>query len=361
MRKVICLLFLLNTINLQAQEGAFNIRTGDTLSVEAWKAALPDQFNLFDSDEPLELTIESDYKKLNKEKNNDEYQKAFLHYQLNDSIVIKRKIRIKPRGEFRKKYCYFPPIRLNFKKTEFFVEDLRDLEKMKMVTHCRGGSDFEKYILKEYLVYKLFNLFTDLSFNARLLKVKYVDTGRKNKTQDTWAFLIEENDKMAARHGGALMENQKLSQPNMEDQHMTLVAVFEYMIGNTDWSIPGQHNVKLLKFLDLNKPAPYPVPYDFDYSGFVNASYAVPPEGLGLNNVRERRFLGYCRTAEEFQNVFNYFLEREEDVYQTITNFPYLGKKEKADLIKFIQTFYKNIKLPKASSRLFQSSCKNLQ
>jgi hypothetical protein len=34
------------------------------------------------------------------------------------------------------------------------------------------------------------------------------------------------------------------------------------------------------------------VPYDFDFSGLVNAPYAVTPDGEG--DVRDRRYRGFC-------------------------------------------------------------------
>ena len=60
---------------------------------------------------------------------------------------------------------------------------------------------------------------------------------------------------MAARNNAGLMKIEKLSQRSTERMHMTTVAVFNYMIGNTDWSVPGQHNIKLIKVLDINKPS----------------------------------------------------------------------------------------------------------
>ena len=162
-----------------AQEGAFYVASGEQLNEEAWKAALPENFDLFGSDEPLEIVLESDFKNLNKQKYKDEYQEALLQYQLNEDIVVKRKVRIKARGEFRKRFCYFPPIRLNLKKTTFFIDDLKELEKLKMVTECKRGSLYETYLLKEYLAYKIYNLFSEMSFKVRLLKIKYIDTGRK--------------------------------------------------------------------------------------------------------------------------------------------------------------------------------------
>jgi hypothetical protein len=342
-----------------AQEGAYNINTGETLSKKAMKKILPDSLYLFEKEEPLQLTIESNFRKLRKNKNKDEYQEALLHYQLNDSILIKRKIKIKARGELRKRICYFPPIKVNLKKTKFYVNDIKELEKLKMVTKCKGSKTYETYLLKEYLVYKIYNLFTEMSFKSRLLKVKYIDTGRKNRSQETYAFLIEEPDKMALRNNAGLARQKNLGQTSMDSSQMDLVAVFEYMIGNTDWSIPNQHNMKLIKVLDINKPAPYPVPYDFDYSGLVDAEYAIPTEKLNIESVRDRLFLGYCRTNEEYQETINIFLEKEQAVYDLINDVEYLGSRDKKEMVDYLEEFYRLIRKPGSAQKLFKRTCKN--
>jgi hypothetical protein len=42
-----------------------------------------------------------------------------------------------------------------------------------------------------------------------------------------------------------------------------------------------------------------PVPYDFDWSGLVDAPYAGPPEGIPIQNVRQRNYRGYCAHQAE--------------------------------------------------------------
>src|SRR5205085_12159954 len=37
-----------------------------------------------------------------------------------------------------------------------------------------------------------------------------------------------------------------------------------------------------------------PIPYDFDFSGFVNAPYATAPGELDISDVRQRFYRGYC-------------------------------------------------------------------
>jgi len=112
--------FLLFTCHLtiaqpQWQDGAFNTKTGKQITENQWKELLPDEYDLFQNDEVLEIVLESDFKQFIRDKNKDQYQEALLHVPLNDTLVVKRVVRIKPRGQFRKKYCSVPPIKLNFK------------------------------------------------------------------------------------------------------------------------------------------------------------------------------------------------------------------------------------------------------
>ncbi|MEM7104627.1 MAG: hypothetical protein AAF502_15935 [Bacteroidota bacterium] len=357
-RSLILLILISTSILSYAQEGIFNSLTGKQLDSIQAITVIPDSFDLFDSKILIEVTIESDFKKLVKRKMKDEYQPALLHYQLNDSLVSKRFIRIKPRGEFRKRYCSFPPIKLNFKKSGFMSYGVEELEKMKMVTHCRSSKAYEAYILKEYLIYQLFELLTDKSFKSRLLRVKYMDTGRNDKITDSYAFVIEGAKKLAQRHNSILIKRENLSQPYMDQQHMDLVAMFEFMIGNTDWSIPGPHNMKLLKVLELEQPNPYPVPYDFDYCGLVDTEYAVPTEGLGIKDVKIRLYQGYCRALEEYQPVIDKFLAKEQAMYDTINNFEYLGKRDKREMTYYMEEFFRLIKRPKAFKNIAENTCK---
>ena len=66
---------------------------------------------------------------------------------------------------------------------------------------------------------------------------------------------------------------------------MTMVAMFEYMIGNTDWSVPNYHNIKLMGMKDDKTSRPIAVPYDFDICGFVDPAYATVDEQLNIENV----------------------------------------------------------------------------
>jgi len=357
--------FLLFTCHLtvaqsQWQDGAFNTRTGQQISEDQWKELLPKEFDLFQNDEVLEIVLESDFKQFIRDKDKDQYQEALLHFPLNDTTVVKRVVRIKPRGEFRKKYCSVPPIKLNFKHIEIYVNSIQQLEKMKMVSECKNQSNYEEYVLKEYLTYKLYQLFTDLSFKVKLLHLTTIDTGsKKGKTNRSFAFVIEEADDLAKRSDMLYLTVKTASPNSIVETNMAMVAVFHYMIGNTDWSIAGPHNFKLMKEKDFAQDKALAVPYDFDYSGLVNASYAVPSENLGITNVRTRLFRCPCYSKETFIETLNLFINKKSAVMKTIAGFPHLSESAKKDITNFINGFYWQIE-SKDGVNFFLKNCGKL-
>ncbi len=200
-------------------------------------------FGLFTNEEILELSLRFDITKYQRKKPKDEYLDAVLTYHLSKTDSINKDVRLKSRGEFRNGYCSFPPIALNFKKTEFAKKDLDNIGKIKLVTHCESGN--EENLFREYLVYKLFNVLTDTSFRARLVKINYINTFKNTRPIRTYAFFIEPLDLLAERIGAIPVDLTTLSQTNILPTYMDRMAIFFYMIGNSDWSIPNQHNALL--------------------------------------------------------------------------------------------------------------------
>ena len=338
-------------------EGAFNVQTGKQLSDQQWKNSLPEEFDLFQNDEILEITLESDFKQFIRDKNKDQYQEALLHFPLNDSTTVRRVVRIKPRGQFRKKYCFVPPIKLNFNHTKIYVKSIQQLEKMKIVSECKPNANYQEYILKEYLTYRLYQLFTDKSFRVKLLSLNTINTGsKKSKSKNSYAFLIEEADDLARRSDLQNLKVETASVENIIEPNMAMVAMFQYMIGNTDWSIPGPHNFKLMKDKHSIQSKVFAIPYDFDYSGLVNASYAIPPEHFGIFNVRTRLFRCMCYSKETFSKTIELFIQKKSSVFSTIADFAYLSDWAKKDMANFIKEFYQQIE-SKDAMNFFLKNC----
>lgn len=318
-----------------------------------------EDFGMFTHDNLLELSLRFNVTEYTRKKPKEEYLDATLTYHINETDSVNKEVRLKSRGEFRNGYCSFPPLLLNFKKTEFGMEDLNRLEKMKVVTHCQSGN--LDYLMKEYLIYKLYNVLTDTSFRVRLVKIKYINTYKPTKPISSFAFFIEPADLLAERVGAMLTDRTGLTQRNMDPYMMTRMSVFNYMIGNTDWSVPNQHNCKILiSTLPDRASTGIIVPYDFDYSGLINATYAVPHESLPIETVRERLFQGLCRSDEEFLSILGEFAAKKEAFYDVINNFPYLDEKEKKSMISYLDQFFDGIN--KRNSILYdiKQNCKDL-
>jgi hypothetical protein len=316
---------------------------------------------LFGEEKPLEITLRFDLTTYFRIKPQEDYLKANLTFHFSRTDSLSRDIRLKTRGVFRNQYCFFPPIELNFKKTYFGYTDLDSITKLKLVTQCSSGRFKENYILREYLAYKLFNVLTDTSFRVRLLTINYVDSENKRKPEQQTGFFLEPADMLVARTKCVQIKVATLTQKSIVPAIMDRFAIFNYMIGNYDWAVPGQHNVLVIRPLDSTPNGlDIAIPYDFDWTGVVNASYAVPAEIIGTENVRERIFEGVCRTREVFNNDLDLFLARKKDFYRVVNEFPYIDQKDKKDITKYLDGFFNQLE-GKRDAILYYllSSCKN--
>ena len=311
----------------------------DADSVYNISDTLDKDFGMFTNSDMLDLALWFDITQYTRKKPKEEYLDAILTYYLSQTDSINKKIRLKSRGEFRNGFCDFPPLVINFKKTDFKMEDLKELGKVKLVTHCQSGN--EDYLFKEYLIYRLFNVLTENSFRVRLLRITYHNTTKAKKPIQTYGFFIEPVDLLAERLNATPVELVNLSQKNILPEIMDRVAIFNYMIGNTDWTVPNQHNCKILAQHDTDHPElGMVVPYDFDYSGLVNADYAVPYEALGIESVRERIYLGRCRSEEDYMKALKEFTDKKEELFRVIQEFSLINERTKKEMINYLEGFY---------------------
>jgi hypothetical protein len=327
-------------------------------SVQAVSDTLQD-FGLFTKTDLMHLALRFDLREYTRKKPKDEYLKATLTYYIDKKDSVNREVRLKSRGEFRNGYCSFPPIRLNFSKSDLKRPDLKKIDKIKLVTHCQSGN--EEYLFKEYLIYKLYNVLTDNSFRVRLAAVDYISTTQKNKVIRSYGFFIEPLEILAERLKAVPVASPALNQKNIIPEMMDRVAIFNYMIGNTDWSVPGQHNCRVLSQANFENPGlGIIIPYDFDYSGLVNAHYAIPAEGLGIDNVTQRRFLGACRPEEAYVKALKEFSDKKPELYKVINDFEYLSEKEKKSVTSYLDEFYHNLEKIDGILNIFNNQCKEL-
>jgi len=305
----------------------------------------------FEKDEVIEFTVKADFGAIRADRErikNDYHPAELLWNDRGDTISIAFKL--KTRGNFRLKCenCDFPPLRFNFKTKHVVNTVFEGQDKLKLVTHCRDTSVLmQQAMLREYLVYKMYNVVSDTSLRVRLVRVNYVDvvTGDELKK---YAFFIESKSQMAERLGVEEVEMVNLMKSQLYENNMLQLALFNYMIGNTDWSIPKLHNVAILR-AERHAP-PIAVPYDFDMSEFVDACYMKVYMGREL---LENRYKGIKVPMESLESAIGHYQSKKIALTNVILNCPYLDIETKQECIKIINSFYEVLSDKQAYRRAF--------
>jgi len=299
----------------------------------------------------IEATLTTDIKQLRDNKKTLIWQPADVVMRFSDTSAISEKINVRPRGIYRKNYCDLAALMLNFKNTS--SPKLSPLKRLKLVGGCRSGSGDETLLLKEYLVYKIYNFLSPMSFRVRLVRMTYNDSKQKVKSYSQYAFLIEDMKDLADRNNCKEVKNKKFNTEATDRKQMNFVSIFEYMIGNTDWAVPVYHNIKLMVPKNDSLAQPYPIAYDFDYAGIVNASYAVPDENLEIKFVTERVYRGFPRNIAELELNLDVFRSKKEQIFSYLNDFTLLNANHKKQMVKYLEEFYEIIESKKYSKTVF--------
>jgi hypothetical protein len=319
---------------------------------EVYSQSLSIKRELFFSDSTiLDAAIVTNLSKLLREKKTGYEIHGLFVCTLRDSLVVHDPVLLQIRGHFRKDYCYIPPLEINFKYQKSAT--LHKLGSLKLVSECQAGDVYGQYLLKEFIVYKLYNLLTNLSFRVRLLNLNLVDSGGKKKTITEHGFLLEDIKDVAKRNDCKNWKQGKLFAQDADRRQMTIMAIFEYMIGNTDWGVPANHNTRLIVSQIDSLRRPFVIPYDFDYSGLVNTDYAVPDERFSLQNVQERYYMGFPRTKEELNDALEIFRQQKSNMYALIQNFKLLTSRSKKDMRDYLDDFFDEVNKPERVKRIF--------
>ena len=336
-----------------------------TLSSAAFaddKNDAPADVPLFEDDEIVTVTITAPFEEIMKTRSLEEELPATFVYQ--DTLSgkdISLDIKIRARGKFRrqKENCAFPPLRVNFRKSNTTL--FANSDKLKLVTHCRNRSNaYEQTVYKEYLAYRILNVLTDWSFRARLLQVRYIEASNGEEIASAPAFLIEDDEQLAERIGMKRDEAESTSIESLDAAHTNLASVYQYLIGNTDFSPikgpPGEsccHNYVLMR----NDGTQISVPYDFDNTGFANPPHARPNPRFGLANVKQRMYRGRCVNNDQLETTFQLFRDNKEEIYSLVNNLQGLSNRERKKTIRYMDGFYKIINSERQVNYRFVKAC----
>jgi len=319
---------------------------------------------LFGSHSLLQVSIEAPLTTLMKERPVDEYLDGIFSYSEDDGTRRTLDIKIRTRGKFRRKekHCDFAPIRLNFRKKQVVDTVFAGQDKLKLVTHCQNSKPYyEQLVLREFLAYRFLNVLTDKSYRVRLLQINYIDTeGADQMTK--LGFVIEDDEDVAKRIGMHLIKTGFVTDHDLDRAEQNLVSVFQFMIGNTEYSMlgpePGEYCCHNIDLMSATKRTPFtPVAYDFDFSGLVNAPYAAPNPRFELSSVRQRLYRGLCTNNELLPGTLQRFLDNEDAIYAVVDELDLLSSRSRRDVTRYLGIFYKRIAEPKSVDALFIRKC----
>jgi hypothetical protein len=323
---------------------------------KATAEALP----LFAKSETLTFTLAGDFKTLNKDHDPNSaarYPAELRVARDNDGPIDVLAVKLGARGHVRRmaRTCDYVPLRIEFEKDKLKGTVFEGQSALKLVVQCAGGGDFEQYVHREYLAYKIYNLITPRSMRARLAKVNYVDPAGK-AIGSRVGMLLEDDGDVAKRMEGRTVKLPRVLFENVDRDTLLTTMIFEYMIGNTDVSIYALHNVVLVQ-----SPPPgrnlYTVPYDFDISGLVHPPYATPDRQLMIKSVQDRLYRGPCLAPELVDPIVANFVAKKDQILALPAAIPEMDKSSREDAKAYLDSFYSAIKTSKDVKRVF-SDCK---
>jgi hypothetical protein len=316
-----------------------------------------DEAPLFSSHDPLELTLVADFGALRRDRSREPRDRPAL-------VVLERgntvEAELRPRGHSRRdpRICSFPPLRLDVRGRSARGTVFQGQDKLKIVVPCRPDRPgYEELVLREYLLYRVYALTSEVAYRVRLARIRFASEDGGDAPA-RWAFLIESDEELAARVGGQVVDvpDGKGVLPRTLHAATSLrLAVFQYMVGNTDWEDAGVHNTTILAL-----PARVvPVPYDFDLAGAVDAPYAAPAARLPITTVRQRYYRGWCRPELDAESVLRTFRDARPDIESLYRDFPHVSEGTRAETLAYFTQFFDHIATPEVAERRLFRDCRS--
>lgn len=321
--------------------------------------ALPSQelslFQDIHQDSALHLYLRQDWKNIEKHKEDKVYQSADIRLvtAASDTIAIPAKVRT--RGNMRLEICSLPPLKLKFDKADLQQHGLSALNEMDLVEPCHDDPRYDQLLLKEYLAYKLWELVSPYYFRTQLVQIHYINPDGTEAHDPSYAFLVENMEELVARLGGRRNKTAVISNSAVDKAPMLKVALFEFMIGNTDWFIQNRHN---LEFVGIpGHSLLVTIPYDFDYSGLVGASYAAHHESLGLTSVASRYYQGWCFPGAEVEKALEVFHQQKDNILRLPYHIQGLSEKSAGQARDYLAGFFDIIENPNKLNNQILKHC----
>ena len=312
---------------------------------------------LFDDHAVIDIELTGPFRSLIKSKDD----RTELPFVLKANGV-EQPVQVRVRGNSRLRVCNFPPLRLNFSESDTERTVFAGQGKLKLVTHCRNKAVAQIDALQEFAAYRIFNILSEVGYKVRLLRIIYRETEERHKADlsERYGFIVESQDELADRVGGQSADITGVSLRSLDDDQAALVYVFQYLIGNTDWSLAKAkdddvccHNGDII---DIDSKRFY-VPYDFDLAGLVDAKYAYPDPALPIRKVTQRMYRGYCTPRDTLQNALGIIKTHKSDILGAASEIPGLPEGDQAKSADYLNQFFRRAEDEEQMLQSFERRC----
>jgi len=320
-----------------------------TVGQDAEPISLFDQF-CQQTDSLPQLKLDTNWGRLLRTKMNEQYQEGQFSFHNSEGEWVSIEVKLKTRGNVRKQICNYPPVKVKIPKRELKRMGYNAMNELKFVFPCGNSKKDLDYLYREALVYQLYEYIHPLHLRSSLAKVEAV-RGEKLKF-DSYCLLVEHGEQIEERLEAKVLKKGIITAGALERDSYLKMVFFQYMIYNTDWSVPNRHNLMLVYVPDFAKQV-VPIPYDFDYCGFVDAHYAVPAEEFPIKSVRERYFRGRDVTEEEARATAQFFLEKKEALLQHAESYAFLDTRSHKDVMDSLTSFFEILEKEKKMLKTF--------
>ena len=307
---------------------------------------MPDSISLYEdiynSKSIPELTLETDTKNLIRHSKSEKYQPAQVNLKYGDAVYLEIHAAVRARGNVRKEVCEIPPIKINLSRKQLDSLGYLKIDKLKLLLPCVYDNQAQQYLYKEHFLYQAYELLDSNALRSKITKVQVTKNGKLKYKFN--GLLLEDEKAYAQRKQAKIVQSNNINQGGLDRTSFLRMMFFQYMIGNTDWGIPTSHNIEMVKLPETIRVVP--LPYDFDYSGFVNQPYAVPNDEIPIKNVRERYFFSYKISDAEYDAMVQEFSNIESSIMQLLDRDEFLNEETKRDCTYYLNQFFNALKDP---------------
>lgn len=318
---------------------------------------------LFRSSEPIALWLTADFKTVFKDKDSLSTKRypAKLQYLGEKGDTVSLDVELGTRGHFRLRTCDFLPLKVYFNKEQSAKGPFGGEGSLKLGTHCKNSDAFIQNTYVEYAINRMYNLVTPLSIKARLSNVTWMNPKDPKFTVTQPGIWYQDEDDLMKEVGGKIVMQQGATGASMEPRQMAINDIFQYMIGNTDFSVWALHNYRVVA-MDSSANW-YAFAYDFDWAGLVNAPYAAPDAQLqikyNVTRVTDRLYRSVvCYPPDLLSKTVDLFKARKDSIYGTLRTIPELKPNRLKDAEGYLDKFYKELDDPKKVRSVFEEPCK---